>query len=200
MRLSDAMALRDRLSTQITLLRLAEEVEATYHTVYQFVRAQGLELEAWGERDFIVPATTAARLREHYAHQAELHRRAVPYSVAANTLSTSVAAIEHLVKDGTLGKDERAHDGRRMVTRASLAEAQGAHRPGRRNGAASRDDLLTWVEVQVMIGLSSSEIDALVADGTLVREEHRRRRHLTRASVLRYLVEHAPERLCIARG
>lgn len=199
-RLSDAMALRERLSTQITLVRLAEEVKTTYHTVYQFVRAQGLELEAWGERDFIVPPATAARLREHYAHQAELHRRAVPYSVAATTLGTSVAAVEQLVEDGTLDKDERAHDGRRMITRESLAEAQGAHRTGRQNGAKFRDDLLSWSEVEAMTGLSSSEIDALVATGTLVREQHQRRRHITRLSVLRYLLEHAPERLQIAEA
>ncbi|GAA5117262.1 hypothetical protein GCM10023339_27730 [Alloalcanivorax gelatiniphagus] len=197
-RLSDAMSLRKRLSAQITLVRLAEEVQTTYHTVYQLVRAKGLELEAWGERDYIVPRATAAVLREHYAHQAELHRRAVPYSVAATTLGTSVAAVEQLVKDGTLDKDERAHDGRRMVTRESLAEAQGAHRTGRSNDAKSRDDLLSWAEVEALTGLSSSEVDALVADGTLVREQFQRRRYLTRVSVLRYLVEHAPERLCFA--
>lgn len=198
-RLSDAMALRERLRNQVTLVRLAEEVETTYHTVYQFVRAQGLELEAWGERDFIVPAVTATRLRQHYAHQAALHRRAVPYSIAAKELGMSVAAVEHLVRDGILDQDERAHDGRRMVTRESLAEAHSAHRTGPRGGARSRDDLLSWAEVEAMTGLSSSEIDALVAAGTLVREQRQRRRHVTRASVLRYLVEHAPERLQVAR-
>lgn len=197
-RLSDAMALRERLSTQITLVRLAEEVETTYHTVYQFVRAQDLELEAWGERDFIVPPATAARLREHYAHQAELHRRAVPYSFAATTLGTSVAAIEKLVDNGTLEKDERAHDGRRMVTRASLAEAQASRRTGRREAAKSRDDLLSWAKVEAITGLSIGEIDALVADGTLVREQYQRRRHIVRLSVLRYLVEHDPARLYVA--
>jgi len=197
-RLSDAMALRKRLNDQITLVRLADEVVANYHTVYQLVRAQGLELEAWGERDFIVPVVTAAWLRQHYAHQAELHRRAVPYSVAATTLGTSVAAVQHLVDDGTLAKDERAHDGRRMVTRESLAAAQGAHRNGRRIGAEFRDDLLSWAEVEAMTGLSSSEIDALVADGPLVREQFQRRRYITRVSVLRYLLDHAPERLQIA--
>jgi hypothetical protein len=197
-RLSDAMALRERLSSQITLVRLAEEVEKTYHTVYQLVRAKGLELEAWGERDYIVPSATAIVLREHYARQAQLHRRAVPYSVAAKTLGTTVAAIEHLVKDGTLDKDEPAHDGRRMVTRESLAEAQSAHRTVRRNGAKLRDDLLSWSEAGAMTGLSNSEMDALVANGTLMREQYQRRRHLTRVSVLRYLVEHAPERLCFA--
>lgn len=196
-RLSDAMALRERLSTQITLVRLAEEVETTYHTVYQFVRAQGLELEAWGERDFIVPAVAAARLREHYARQADLHRRAVPYSVAATTLGTSVAAVEHLVKDGTLDKDERAHDGRRMITRESLAEAQGAHRTGRRNGAKFRDDLMTWSEVSAATGLTSADIDAFVADGVLVRVQYQRRRHVTRVGVLRYLAEHDPTRLTL---
>lgn len=197
-RLSDAMALRERLSTQITLVRLAEEVETSYHTVYQFVRAQGLELEAWGERDFIVPPATIARLREHYAHQSELHRRAVPYSVAATTLGTTVTAVEHLVVNGTLDKDERAHDGRRMVTRESLAAAQDSHRPERRNGAKSREELLSWSEVMAVTGLSSSEIDALVADGTLRREQRLRRRHVTRVSVLRYVLEHAPERLRVA--
>ena len=85
-----------------------------------------------------------------------------------------------------------------MVTRESLAAAHGAQRTGPRGGAKSRDDLLSWAEVELMTGLSSSEIDALVADGTLVREQHQRRRHVTRLSVLRYLLEHAPERLQIA--
>lgn len=109
-----------------------------------------------------------------------------------------MAAVEQLVKDGTLDKDERAHDGRRMVTRESLAEAHGAHRDGPCGGVRSGDDLLSWAEVEAMTGLSSSEIDALVADGTLVREQHQRRRHVTRVSVLRYLVEHDPGRLLIA--
>lgn len=195
-RLCDAMALRQRLSTQITLVRLADEVQTTYHTVYQFVRAKGLELEAWGERDFIVPPATAALLREHYAHQAELHRRAVPYSKAAKELGTTVAAVEHLVEDGTLDKDERAYDGRRMVTRESLAGA--TQQPVRRPTPTVRDDLMTWAEVSAATGLASADIDALVADGMLVRVQHQRRRHVTRVSVLRYLAEHDPSRLALA--
>lgn len=195
-RLSDAMSLRERLRAQITLVRLAEEVETTYHTVYQLVRAKGLELEAWGERDYIVPPATATVLREHYAHQAELHRRAVPYSVAAKELGTSVAAVEHLVKDGMLDQDERAHDGRRMVTRKSLAEA--TQQPVRRRTPKVRDDLMTWAEVSAATGLASADIDARVADGMLVRVQHQRRRHVTRVSVLRYLVEHDPSRLALA--
>ena len=113
--------------------------------MYQFVRAKGLELEAWGERDFIVPPATAALLREHYAHQAELHRRAVLYSKAAKELGTTVAGVEHLVEDGTLDKDERAYDGRRMGTRESLAGA--AQQPVRRPTPTVRDDLMTWAEV-----------------------------------------------------
>ncbi|PUA82033.1 hypothetical protein [Nocardioides currus] len=195
-RLCDAMALRQRLSTQITLVRLADEVQTTYHTVYQFVRAKGLELEAWGERDFIVPPATAALLREHYAHQAELHRRAVPYSKAAKELGTTVAAVEHLVEDGRLDKDERAYDGRRMVTRESLAGA--TQQPVRRPTPTVRDDLMTWAEVSAATGLASADIDALVADGMLVRVQHQRRRHVTRVSVLRYLAEHDPSRLALA--
>ncbi|GAA4678942.1 helix-turn-helix domain-containing protein [Nocardioides nanhaiensis] len=195
-RLSDAMSLRERLRAQITLVRLAEEVETTYHTVYQLVRAKGLELEAWGERDYIVPPATTTVLREHYAHQAELHRRAVPYSVAAKELGTTVAAVEHRVKDGMLDQDERAHDGRRMVTRKSLAEA--TQQPVRRRTPKVRDDLMTWAEVSAATGLAGADIDALVADGLLVRVQHQRRRHVTRVSVLRYLVEHDPSRLALA--
>lgn len=187
-RLADAVALRERMATQVTLVRLAEELGTSYHTIYQFVRAQGLELQAWGERDYVVPPAAAARLREHYAHQAELHRRAVPYSVAATTLGLTVAVIERMVGEGVLDADERAHDGRRMITRASLAGAQVAPRP-RTNKTRSCDDLLVWPEVKAMTGLSSSEIDALVAVGTLVREDFQRRRHVTRISVL-----HLPHR------
>ncbi|PWN04265.1 hypothetical protein DJ010_01010 [Nocardioides silvaticus] len=197
-RLSDAMALRERLSDRVTLARLADEVHTTYHAVYQLVRAQGLELEAWGERDFIVPATTASWLREHYRHQSELHGRAVPYSVAATTLGTTVAAVEHLVDDGTLDKDERAHDGRRMVTRESLAAAQEMRPSNNRKATEPPVELVTWAEVSTLTGLTGGEIGALVADGTLVRQQYKRRRHVTRVSVLRYLLEHAPDRLQIA--
>ncbi|MBS2938891.1 hypothetical protein KDN32_14205 [Nocardioides sp. J2M5] len=197
-RLSDAMALRERLTTRITLVRLAEEVGTTYHTVYQFVRAQGLELEAWGERDYVVPAPTATAVRDHYAAQAALHERAVPYSVAAKALGTSVAAVEHMVDDGTLDKDERAHDGRRMVTRASLADVEATQRPVRHGAPKVRDDLMTWAEVSAATGLASADIDALVADGLLVRVQYQRRRHVTRVSVLRYLAEHDPSRLALA--
>jgi hypothetical protein len=48
-----------------------------------------------------------------------------------------------------------------------------------------------------MSGLSDAELDALIADGTLVREQHQRRRHVTRSSLFRYLVEHTPERFLV---
>lgn len=195
-RLSDVTKVRDRLAARVTLKDVAAEVEQPYHTVYQYVRAQRLELEAWGERDYLVPAATASHLRDHYARQAALHRRAVPLSVAAAMLGATVPGVQRLVEDGVLTADDRAHDGRRMVTRESIAAAQSARARGDAGNPRRRgEDLFTWDEAGTLSGLSSGELDALVADGTLVREEYQRRRHITRKSLLLFLVEHAPERL-----
>ncbi len=196
-RLSDVTKVRARLSSQVTLKSIAEEVDQPYHTVYQYVRAQGLDLEPWGERDYLVPAATVEHLREHYSRQAALRRRAVPLSVAASTLGVSVAVVQGLVEDGVLTTDDRAHDGRRMVTRASVTAAQATRASSNDRRRGPREDLVGWYDARALSGLSDAELNALVADGSIVLEQHQRRRHLTRASLLRHLVDHAPERLLI---
>jgi integrase len=196
-RLSDVNGVRDRLRFLITLRGIAEEVDQPYHTVYQYVRAQGLELERHGERDYVVPTRTAGHLRGHYARQAELHTRAVPLSAAASTLSTPVTVVKNLITDGVLTEDDRAHDGRRMVTRDSLECARAARKSTKVRDEGSRTDLITWGHAREATGLSDSELDTLVAAGVVVREQHQRRRHVTRTSLLRYLVEHTPEKLVL---
>lgn len=189
---------RDRLADRMTLKDIATQVQQPYHTVYQYVRAQRLELEKWGERDHLVPSATVDHLRDHYARQAALHRRAVPLSVAASMLGLTVPGVQRLVEDGVLAADDRAHDGRRMVTRESVAAAQTTRGPGVDCNRLRREDLFTWDEACALSGLSGGELGARVADGTLTREQYQRRRHITRRSLLRFLVEHAPERLVVA--
>lgn len=196
-RLSDVVKVRDQLQSRVSLHRIAEEVEQPYHTVYQYVRAQGLELHAWGAREYLVPAGTAEHLRQHYARQAALHRRAIPLSVAAAELSTTVAGVHRLLADGVLVADDRAHDGRRMVTRESVAAAATASscRAGRRTDKTVRNDLMRWEEARQATGHTEAELSALVAQGVVERVQHQRRRHVTRVSLLRYLLEQAPEKV-----
>ncbi len=198
-RMVDVLAVRDRLEGRFTLVDLAEELDQTYHTVYQYVRAQNLPLQKLGERDSVVPPATAERLRAHYRAQADLHRRAVPRSVAVITLQVSLYAVDRLIADGTLEEDERTHDGRRMVTRASLAKAAARRtasgkRSSRRSPAAA-GEVIPWAQVRATTGLSDAEIDALVADETLVAAQIDRGRHITRRSLLHYLVDRDPDRL-----
>lgn len=203
-RLDDVTRLREELASRLTLKAIAEEVGQPYHTVYQYVRAQQLELESSGGPEKVVPADTARRLREHYAAQAALHARAVPLSVAAGLLNTSVAVVSRLLDDGTLIEDDRAHDQRRMVTRCSVE----AHREKRDATAAPakepvREDLLSWAEACALAGLAAAELDALVAAGRVDKVMHRRRRHVTASSLLGYLAVEAPVRLlvhCLATG
>lgn len=190
---------RDRIADRVTLKDIATEVQQPYHTVYQYVRTQRLDLQKWGERDHLVPSATADHLRDHYARQAALHRRAVPLSVAASMLGLTVPGVQRLVEEGVLVADDRAHDGRRMVVRESVAAAQATRARGVDCNRLRREDLFTWDEACALSGLSGGELGALVADGTLTREQYQRRRHITRKSLLRFLVEHVPERLVVAK-
>lgn len=197
-RLSDVVNVCEHLRSQVTVRSIAGEVDQPYHSVYQFIRAQGLALEPWGERDYVLPLATADQVRGHYARQADLHRRAVPVSVAASTLGVTVTRVRRLVEDGVLVADARTHDGRRMVTRSSLASAQAEYGTRIKGPQRPREELVRWSDARDLTGLADAELEALVADGTLVREQYQRRRHLTRSSILGYLVVHAPARLQIA--
>ena len=196
-RASDVIKLRDKLRDTVTLKRVADEVQQPYHTVYQFVRAQGLTLEPWGARDYLVPAPTHERLRAHYAEQAALHARAMPLSVAASTLDLPAGLVERLVGEGSLVTDEKAHDGRRMVTRESVELARRTRPHPRKAATRVPDDLVPWDRAMEVTGLAEAELSDVVATGLMVHEQHQRRRHVTRSSLLSYMVEHAPERLML---
>jgi hypothetical protein len=196
-RLSEVYAVRDRRQSQLTLREIADEVNQPYHTIYQFVIAQGITLVPHGQRGYVVPDAVAATLRSHYARQDELHRRAVPLSVAVSELNTCKAVVDRLIADGVLVEDDRTHDNRRMVTRASVEAAQSQRSRASRRSPGRRTDLISWAEARAATGLSDARLDSLVAVGTLERVEHQRRRHLSKASLLRYFAEHAPERLTI---
>ena len=126
--LSDVLAYKRRAATQITLSGLAEETRTTYHTLYQFVVAKSIVLERSGARGYLVPADIADRIRAHFAAQAALHARSVPMSVAAETLNTTLPTVHALIRDGSLTEDSRAHNGARMITRASLEHASATRR------------------------------------------------------------------------
>ena len=84
-------------------------------------------------------------------HLGALHRRAVPLSVAASTLNATVAVVQRLVVDGVLVADDRAHDGRRMVTRDSLASAASARGSGKQRLRGPRDGLIRWDEARASL-------------------------------------------------
>lgn len=148
-------------------------------------------------RGYVVPEAAAHRLRSHFALQAELHGRAVPLSVAAETLRTTVAVVEKLLREGGLVEDDRAHDQRRMVTRDSLEAACTAGRLGTRSATLTHDpnDLVSWPQARALAGLSDGQMDALVADGTLTQVQYRRRRHVTATSLSAHVASAAPRRM-----
>lgn len=123
-RLKDVHDVQRRLRSQVTMRDIADEFEQPYPMVYQYVRANSLDLQPWGQRDHVLPPATADHLRAHYAYQAALHRRAVPPSVAVSMLNASPAVVNRLIQDGVLVQDEPAHDRRRMVTRESVTQVQ----------------------------------------------------------------------------
>jgi hypothetical protein len=71
-RFCDVAKVRDHWKSRVALRDVADHVQQPYHTVYQFVRAQKLELEPWGDREYLVPGRTADVLRTHHRRQAEL--------------------------------------------------------------------------------------------------------------------------------
>ena len=198
--ISDVVALRDKLRSQVTLTGLAEELGQTYHTVSQYVKAQKLVLEPLGERGFLVPVDVAQRLRKHYQQQAELKARAVPLGMTAERLDLSAAEMRRLLASGDLVEDSRAHDGRRMITRESVERLEEQQDRGPRRVTplpTAEIKLMTWLEAQSMTGLTKGQMQTQVAAGVLVLQIRDRGQHITQHSVLKYLVEHHPERLAM---
>ncbi len=201
-RLDDVLAAQQELSHRLTLTELAEELGQGYRALYGYVQSEGLALESDGHKGQIVPPDTAARIRAHVVEQAELHRRAVPLSEAGRVLRCTPAAVLGFVRSGQLVEDTRAHDGRRMITRASLEWMQRKQTRPHATGkpAKSIDGVLSWKEAKTLTGLDDIELNALVSSGILIRRDKSRRRHLTRRSVLDYLIEHDPDRLLRQAG
>lgn len=194
--LADVLAVGERMRAQVTIADLAEEVAQTYHTVYQYVRASGLPTERVG-RTCWLPAEAVEHVRGHYRHQAELHSRAVPLSVAAATLRATLPEVEHLLARGILIGDDPAHDGRRMVSRESVEQVLADRQRSRpRSSAARKPSPVVTVprsEVRRILELTDAQIDVLVADGTLVQMVVHRVRLITRESLLQHLVNTTPD-------
>jgi predicted site-specific integrase-resolvase len=198
-RLGEVVRLREEMHRFPAVRDLADELGQTYHTVYQYIRAQRLELVRIGERGYGVPPEAEAVIRRHYATQAALHARAVKISVAATMLGTKVEVILHYLREGDLVEDDRAHDGSRMITRESFTALEQARR-GRqpRADAAAPDDAVPWREACVRLGVSNQELAALIACGSIESARLERGRAVTRTSLLRHLVTTDPSRLTFA--
>lgn len=197
---SAVLRLADQLQGRVSLHELADQVGRQYHTVYQYVRAQGLELTPVGERQYAVPEETAERVRTHYRTQAELEARAMRVSAVAVELGCSGAVVERHLAAGALVLDQmRAHDGSRMVLRTSVqALEQQQRRPSHGRATTTSQDLLTWDDARTLTGLPEAALKALCADGSIQMVVHRRRRHVVRAGILIWLAVHHPERLQVA--
>jgi integrase len=187
-RLADVMRMREGMRRFATLPAPAEELGQTYHTVYQYVRAQSLELVRVGERTYGVPPETESVIRKHYAEQATLHARAVKLSVAATMLGTKVEVILHHLREGDLLEDDRAHDGSRMVSRASVAALEQRRGKRPRVAAGKADDVVPWSEACARVDMSSNELAALIASGRIEMARAGRGKAVTRASLLQYMV------------
>ncbi|WKN47472.1 hypothetical protein [Nocardioides sp. Arc9.136] len=194
-RLSDVRAIKALQDSHVSIRSIAEEFGTTYHTVYQFVLAQGYERRRINDREYVLTTETAQRVRAHYQTQAALHARAIPFSVAVEELGATLATVEQMVRDGILDADEPAHDGRRMVTRDSVRLALVARAGPER---VRRSDLYSWPEALALTGWSDARLTALAHEGKVKRVEFNRRRHVTCASLLRYLAAEDPELLVVA--
>jgi integrase len=188
-RLGDVLEVRDTLAGRVTLRRLADELGCSYSLVYQFVAANDLALESWGVRARMGPPETEERIRAHVHRQAVLRERAVPLSVAAQRLGESPVMMLGLMSDGVLVEDDRAADGRRMLTRDSV-DAEVARRS---TSATEPGDLVPWVQARRLLAASDAQLRVLVAAGTVEVRWRGRSRCVTRSSVMHALVDLRPE-------
>ncbi|WP_457253654.1 hypothetical protein [Pedococcus sp. P5_B7] len=193
-RLQDVLKVKDELSGRVTLRDLADELDRPYHAVYRFIRGGARELEPCGERDYLVPSGVATAVREHFKAQDDLRARAVPTSEAAVALGMQVPVLIHMITTGVLVEDDRAADGRRMVTKESLdAELSRRQVPGRRC-----DALVNWAQACSLLESPNAQMRAWAEGGQLEVRWKSRRRYVTQASLLRLMVECCPEKILAA--
>jgi integrase len=195
-RLSAVWQLRDRLTGQILLPDLAQDLGLRYHEAYNMLRRLGLEAEQRpGSREYQLSLEAAEALwLEHQRIQA-LRGRSMKLAAAARALKVALSTAALLSRTGQLDVDpETDSSGARFVTRPSVQQCwldrQSSTRSRRRAELA-----VPLVEVARFTGESPKKIVDLVRTGVLEQGRSSEAPTVTIASLRAWLAARASDRV-----
>lgn len=179
---------------KLTLNRVASILGVGYHTVYQWGRSGRITLHRDDDtgRLVIEPDDLHRELADR-DRVAALRQRSMTVDEASKAIDCGFSMIHHWLRNGRLDRDpETDQIDATYVTRESVARVAievAAQRSKPPVDVQTPAHLVSLPEAQRLAGRTRRQIQQLVLTGDLERRDHRKRFHVTRASLERYIAE-----------